>query len=318
MKFNADLVDDLARKKAVLFVGSGVSASAKTRAGHRIRTWGSFLQEAAKSVASKELKDDIERLIKESDYLLAAELLKDALDDQWPSLLRKEFAQVAGVSELHRAIVRLGQRILITTNFDKLLENAWNDVTVDATHYPRLITRLDSDVFKPLRNDENCLVKLHGTIDDDSSLVFTKSSYTERAYGNWVYTELVNTLLLNYTFIFIGFSMSDPAVSLLVELHAQRFPATRPHYIFLPTPISPQMIDVSKRLRRLYVLPYSPAKNHHELLVQVRELGDQVGKRRSELQADTLATKSATVTAKKVAPTVHTARGTRGRRSKHP
>jgi uncharacterized protein YggL (DUF469 family) len=42
--FNADLIEDLATKRVVLFIGSGVSASGVTRTGSRIRQWHSFLE----------------------------------------------------------------------------------------------------------------------------------------------------------------------------------------------------------------------------------------------------------------------------------
>lgn len=38
--FNSDLVDDLARQKVILFLGAGVSASATTRSGTRMKGWG--------------------------------------------------------------------------------------------------------------------------------------------------------------------------------------------------------------------------------------------------------------------------------------
>jgi hypothetical protein len=228
-------------------------------------------------------KKEIRRLIEEREYLLAAELLNRQLGSRWPELLREEFAQVGDPSELHRAILLLKQRIVITTNFDKLLETAYS--TSGETHHPQLATRSEPKVFKALRDDELHLIKLHGTIDDEESLIFTSSSYKKQAYGNWFYSALLQNLLLTHTFLFIGFSMSDPAVSLAVEVHAQRFPDTRPHYIILPEPVSEQMIEVSKQLRGLYVIPYSPARNHRQLPALIKRLATAADVRRVELRA---------------------------------
>lgn len=270
--FNPDLVEDIAHRRVVLFLGSGVSASAKTNSGTYIRQWEAFLLDAAKRVLRPEERILIESRIHNKDYLMAAELLKHSLQHEWDPILENEFAQVAEASELHKAIVGLGQRIIITTNFDKLLENAWTAGDKSVTHHPALLTKLDSDSFKMLRDNRNYIIKLHGTIDDPSNMIFTKSEYNQRAFGSWIYDELLRVLLLTHTFLFIGFSMTDPAITLLIEMYAQRFPNARPHYIFLSAPVEREVIDLSRKLRRLYILPYDPKDNHAELVKHINFL----------------------------------------------
>lgn len=284
LQFNADLIDDLARRRVVLFLGSGVSASAKTRAGRPIRQWRDFLLHAAKELDPQARKGAVD-LIKSNEFLLASEIISAALQTRWKTLLEEEFAQVGKPSRLHKALIRLKQRIVITTNFDKILENAWNDGTVDDTHYPELITKLDRDIFRILRDNKSYIIKLHGTIDDADGLVFTKSSYAQRAYGDWVYQEFINTLLLTHTFVFIGFSMSDPAISLLVEMNANKYASSRPHYIFLADTVSDSIRDVYKRLRRIFIISYSSKDHHKELAEMVEGLGRQSQAREREILA---------------------------------
>lgn len=283
--FNSDLIDDLARRRVVLFLGSGVSASATTKGGGRIRQWSDFLIFAANEVADAKVKRQINSLIKASDYLMACELLHTPLEDRWERLLISEFSQVADPSDLHKAIVRLDQRIMLTTNFDKILENTWGCPDISATHHPTTITELNSSSFKMLRDDNKYLIKLHGTIDKPETIIFTKENYNKYAYGNWIYRELLGALLLTHTFVFIGFSMTDPAVSFVIEMHAQKFPETRPHYIFLPVGASRQTIDISKKLRKLYIVPYNPKNNHHQMVEFAEEIGTLVSQRRIELMS---------------------------------
>ena len=81
-EFNADLVDDLARRRVVLFLGAGVSASAATRTGGRIKGWEAFLNEM-NGKAGAAVKEQVTRLLDQKDYLLACEILQMDLGERW-------------------------------------------------------------------------------------------------------------------------------------------------------------------------------------------------------------------------------------------
>lgn len=281
--FNADLVEDLAARRVILFIGSGVSASGVTRSGSRIKQWRSFLEYAESKLIDEECKRLVSQYLGNNNYLFAAEVIKDSLSStEWASLIQDEFGQIADPSNLHRAIVSLDQRIVVTTNFDKLLENAWADSSAGLTHFPQVITKLDNSTFRILRENRSYLVKLHGTVDDPESIIFTQSDYTRDAYVNWAYSSFIETLLTTYTVLFIGFSMNDPALSRLVEMHAQKYPYCRPHYIFTSGPISDTIKNLNRRLRRLYVMEYSSENHHFQLVEYITELAVQSRAKRRE------------------------------------
>lgn len=289
-KFNADLVDDVARRRVVLFIGAGASKWAAPHNGGKFKDWKEFLTSAKSHLArGTRAKRIVTELIDAGDYLLASELLKSNLEDTWLTLLNHEFQQAADVSRLHKAIVDLDPRIVVTTNFDKLIENAWTQAA--GANYPTVLTRIDSDAFKLFRNDDKYLIKIHGSIDAPSEIVFDKTSYQRDAFGNRYYSELLSTLLLTHTFIFVGFSMNDPAVSIVVENAAYRFPAMRPHYIFQGGRAVPEVDELWKRLRRLYVLRYPDINQHVALAEQLEALGSECSKRRQELAAARIAAK---------------------------
>jgi hypothetical protein len=281
--FNADLIDDLAARRVVIFVGSGVSASSVTRSGSRVRQWHAFLDFASSRLDHSQHQELVKEYLDKQDYLFAAELIKDSLSAaQWDQLIQDEFGQIADPSDLHRAIVALDQRVVVTTNFDKLLEDAWADPNAMLTHHPQVITKLDSTAFKIFRDNRSYLIKLHGTVDDPEFMIFTQSDYTRHAYVNWAYSSFIETLLTTYTVLFIGFSMNDPALSRLVEMHAHRYPLSRPHYIFTAGPIDIKVKDINKRLRKLYVMEYSPEDNHSQLIDHISELGVKAKAKRRE------------------------------------
>jgi NAD-dependent SIR2 family protein deacetylase len=277
-KFNADLVEDVAKRKVVLFIGAGVSRWAIPRAGGSFKSWAEFLTHACTSVSDPKTKKLIQTCIKKGDFLIASELLKNSFGDRWRTILSAEFQQAADISRLHAALVALDQRIIITTNFDKLIENAWADTARD--RYPSVISKVDQKAFRLFRDDDPYLIKLHGTIDEPDSIVFDKTSYQRVAFANQFYRELIGTLLLTHTFVFVGFSMDDPAISLVVESHAYSYSETRPHYIFTPGPTKLPIDELSKSLRKLFVLRYSERNNHLALAESIEELGQEAQMRR--------------------------------------
>jgi hypothetical protein len=266
----------------VIFVGAGASKWAKPHSGNSFKDWGKFLEHAAKSASPR-----IRRLVKErleaKDYLIASELLKSNLADKWTGILEIEFQQAADISRLHRAIISLGQRIIVTTNFDKLIETAWNDAKI--THYPKVISKIDQQVFKLFRDNESYLIKIHGSIDEPENIVFDKTSFQRAAFSNRFYQDLIETLLLTHTFLFIGFSMDDPAVSLLVESHAYRYADTRPHYAFISGKQQPEIDNISRSIRKLFVLRYPDADGHIALAEQLEQLGKLGAVRKKEQAA---------------------------------
>lgn len=283
---NADLLDDLAREKVVLFLGAGVSASAKTATGGKIADWNGFLASLCAEVGEP-TASQVKALILAKDYLLAGEILQNALGESWEGQIVEQFGQKATPSALHGALISLGQRIILTTNFDKLLEAALEQMDVGATHYPTVISKIEDDVFRALKDhSRRYIIKIHGTVDDPSSRVLSRSEYIRLAFGNSYYSGFLENLLLNYTFLFVGFSMDDPAIMSLMEMYSLRYPKARPHYIFAPGPIPENIVEINKRLRKLISLIYDPADNHKALPGLISNIATASDARRREIYAE--------------------------------
>ena len=119
MEINADLISDMARQRVVLFLGAGVSSSAKTGDGKGIMGWHDFLMSASEN-AGGNIESQVKELLKEKDYLLSCEILQSYFGDQWEDLVVAEFGKAATPSELHRKILSLKQRIVLTTSSTSL------------------------------------------------------------------------------------------------------------------------------------------------------------------------------------------------------
>jgi hypothetical protein len=281
--FNADLVDDLARQRVVLFLGSGVSSSSPTRAGGRIKGWAEFLRDLCAKVDGP-TSQQVVGLIGKNDLLLACEILQESLKEEWDNFISDEFGQMAEPSALHEAILGLDQRIILTTNFDKLIETCWETKIGTSSHLPRVIASIDASVFNVLKDNKNkYLIKIHGNVDDPSTIVFSKSEYIRLAFGSAIYSSFLESLLLNYTFLFVGFSMEDPAISSLLEMYALKYPKSRPHYMFSEQGVADNVLSINRRLRKLIVIKYDSSENHKMLPKVIQNLSDVAMSRRKEI-----------------------------------
>lgn len=195
---NPDLINDLAERRTVIFVGAGVSAGVTTRSGGRLKVWDAFLKENAEKLTDRAIKKQAHELIKNADYLMACELISRGMGDKaWEAALTAEYNQRAQPSALQKLIMQLKQRIILTTNFDLFLEKAWDEVNSDSTHNPKILKRLDSNALHAFRDSDEYIIKIHGSIDDLGSMIFTKKEYSDKAYGNWAYSKFIETILFN-------------------------------------------------------------------------------------------------------------------------
>lgn len=288
MMFNSDLLRDLADEKVVLFLGAGVSASSLIDGKPAFKGWPDFLKDAAAS-RETELKGQILELVAAKDYLLACQLLQDDYEDQWQEMITAEYGKAATPSRLHQSLISLRQRLILTTNFDKLIEAAWAQSLPPGSRSFKVISNVDEKVFRSLKDYETpYLVKIHGSVDNTSSLVFSRSEYIKLAFGNSRYSAFLDAVLLNYTILFVGFSMDDPAVSSLMEMYALNYPSSRPHYILVPEGGKNNIAEINKKLRKLSMIKYDASDNHSKLPDLIDRLVKATQEKRREIVASKL------------------------------
>jgi hypothetical protein len=127
-------------------------------------------------------------------------------------------------------------------------------------------------------------VKVHGTIDLPDRTIFTRSQYAlaRRDYGHFY--QLLRGLFVTHTFVFMGASMRDPDMQLLLEDHAYRFEGSRPHYMVMPeNSARAGTLRVMEDTMNLKALLYDPAENHKALADSVAALVPMVEAAREEI-----------------------------------
>ncbi|MFS8066940.1 MAG: AAA-like domain-containing protein [Byssovorax sp.] len=185
----------------VLFVGAGVSAAAG------LPSWARLVKDLAARArargATAAVLDEIDAFAKSGrfiDALTAAKtavgagdfgaVVEGALDDR----------NVLEVPEIGQAIGALGEglRAVLTTNIDHLLERALGSRWRALQHATPDMARRRQIIFK-----------LHGTLLDRKSWVFTRDEYDRAMYADPLLKDVFSAIFLTCPILFVGYGLAD-------------------------------------------------------------------------------------------------------------
>lgn len=278
-----ELVSDIARRRSAIFIGAGVSMNSTNDRGERPRDWVSFLQHLADMISDETAKSAAKKCVEEGDLLTACEVAKNTLHtENFKRILLAEFAERRfQAAPIHRDIVEIDSRIVLTSNFDKIYDTAANsilsgDVLVKSYR--------DNDIADIIRRPNRCIIKVHGSIDTPEDAIITRSDYAMMRNKYASFYRLLDALFLTHTFLFLGCSMNDPDLRLLLEDYSRRFGKAKPHYVVTPGDrISAPVVKVLEANMSLRILTYSVDNNHAELTASIGALRGLVNQARATL-----------------------------------
>lgn len=241
------LAERLRNGQVVPFVGAGVSMAVQRRSGGRLfPSWRELLLHGADRLDREGKKSSLVRALLEDDppdYLQAAQKLRERLGAVWAPFLKDELdaqrADADGASlELARAVWRLGSRLVLTTNYDRILSwsapDDWRDDLdtwdITAPAEQAALLRLGT-VARPT------VWHLHGRIGNAAELILTPDGY-HRLYpegGEAAATnpslETLRHVLASRTLLFVGFSLDDEHFGVQLQGVQDLFEGhTGPHY----------------------------------------------------------------------------------------
>ncbi len=279
------LVSDIARRRCVIFLGSGISAQAQNTAGLHPKMWREFLDAATARINTNDaLKRQIQKLIKGYDYLTACQLIKDGLGTaDFHNCVREEFLTPQFQSApIHDSIIDLDSRIVATPNFDKIFENRINHLQNNSVAVKNYY---ESDVAEAVRETGRVVIKVHGTIDTPANMIFTRNEYARARHLHRGFYAVLEALVITNTFLFLGCGLSDPDIRLLLEDYAFRHDYGRPHYFVLPNKqVHALVAPAIERSLNIRILRYDPKNNHELLKASIEDLGRIVEAERAKLQ----------------------------------
>lgn len=277
------LIEDVARKRCVVFLGAGVSMNALSEdQARRPPGWAQFLETGLSALPNP--KRHITTLLNGGDLLTACELIKARLGEDWLRLVDSEFVNPRyRHAEIHESILKLDARIVMTQNVDKIYDTYAQTTTQNSI---RIKSYTDPDVADFLRGGHSVVLKAHGTIDVPMEMVFTRKDYSSARYRFQSFYAMVDALAVTHTFLFLGCGTADPDVRLMLERVAFFYGGSRPHYMCVPRHASNPHSDILRSHREnlsLKSIAYDPRDGHKALADGVAALAEAVEVKRQDM-----------------------------------
>lgn len=280
------LIEVIARRKCVLFLGAGISANSCNGDGKHPATWEAFLRDILKNRNNKLSGhiDVIEKMLDQKDYLTACEIIVDMIGEtDFGELAADEFRRPGYMpSEIHAAVYGLDSRLVLTPNIDKIYEqyamNESHSTVVAKSYY-------EEDIAKYLRTSDFLIIRVHGYVDDVSKIIFTHKQYSEARCKYASFYRILDALMLTHTFVFLGCGINDPDIQLVLENSNFLYPGCMPHYfVTAKDTYSKEMERSLLSNRNLELLTYdNPDGTHIQLLDELKSLNSMVDDKRRKI-----------------------------------
>lgn len=126
--------------------------------------------------------------------------------------LMDEIATAKQPTENHEILSRLPIKTYWTTNYDKLIEKSLENVgkIVDVKY-------TNNHLATTKRKRDSIVYKMHGDIDHPDTAVLTKDDYEKYPLRKKPYITALSGDLVSKTFLFIGFSFTDPNLDYIMS-----------------------------------------------------------------------------------------------------
>jgi hypothetical protein len=270
-----NLVEAYFENRCAVFVGAGASQAAGYPG------WSEFLSILIdRCVGENRLTENDAKsyrdLVGEAGKQLAlASALKDKLGDVWDQIISEMFYDnPKDYAEVHDILPKLDKiSMLITTNYDTLLEDAYSKAL---PRRPSVLTFRDGGEMRRLMLQRKFFIlKAHGdAAKPGNGIILTTSDYRQLSRERAYQSLLASIFTLNTVF-FVGVSLNDPELMVLLDYLADTFePGARPiHYALIAEEeINPVEQDRWLKDYLVQIIPISSENNYAEVPGAIKAL----------------------------------------------
>jgi len=247
-------VQELIPNRAVVYVGAGVSMSsnliswnellqslqqaAKKRLEHLDPVSKAYFRELTTLQRNLEIGDWLHNILDSGEFYKA---VKDhvSVDRSGRPLLP---------SAVHHNLAKLPFSMAVTTNYDRLLGDAYKAAGVEVGK--SLTWRDPQPILDALKDSEFKVIHAHGSLDDPYSIVLSGRQYARLQHSGSEsihkssqlrFGEVFKWMLKTKTFLFLGASLRDPdLIFYLQEVKAELGDSAIKHYALLPFKEAPK------------------------------------------------------------------------------
>lgn len=281
MDWDKSFIEELAARRCIVFMGAGASAGCKSPDGtRRPPTWDQLLRLFLATLPQSPDKEFAEGKINEKQYLEAAEIICAKISSpDFAAILRSEFVSPKyQASELHKAILTIDPKIVITTNYDDIYEKYC--ATGDASAGYNVCRHYETHLINDLRSPVRSIIKAHGCVSDPSKVVLTKHQYFKARQDAPNFFRILDALFITHTLFFVGYSLSDPDIQLLLENTNITAPSAHPHYAIIKKGSMHDALKLAAtKAYNLRFVEYE-GEGHDELIAGLSDLASLVAEKR--------------------------------------
>ncbi len=147
-------------------------------------------------------------------------------------LIFDEFNRIPKNNEILMLLGQLPIKSYWTTNYDSLIEDTLSNPPIQKI----VDLKVNKDQFKyHVPNHDVTIYKMHGDKRYPDEAIITKNDYETYDRNREVFTKALFTELITNTFLFIGFSFSDPNLERILSIVKHTFDNNAPknHYCFM-------------------------------------------------------------------------------------
>lgn len=257
--------------RLVIFVGSGVSANSG------LPTWGGLIDKIAKQIGyqhceiCRQRKEGCEKHCREQydfnqeEYLKIPEYYYQNCGDdksEYYDFIQRELDADAESNIINDMIIKLMPHHIITTNYDTLLENSKD---INAGLYT--VIKKDSDLLAV--GSDHYIIKMHGDFDHPEYMVLKESDYINYEQTHVLITTYIKSLLIDHTFLFLGYSLSDSNLKLIIgwiNYFSEKLQIeNRPYNFLVQYEGTSQFEEKSLELKNIHVVTTKKIQNDIEL-----------------------------------------------------
>jgi hypothetical protein len=216
------------------------------------------------------------------DDLLAKERFLDAAEVIMGKIASADFTRIVRDkfvkprfqnSKIHEAVLNIDPKIVVTTNYDDIYDNYCRSGT--ALDGYNICKYYEQHLVNDLRSPVRLIIKAHGCVSDASKIVLTRSQYFKERQEHSAFYTVLNALFLTHTILFIGYSLSDPDIQLVLENSNIAAPSSHKHYALVQDDLQPDIEQAAAKAYNIHFIKYGKGR-HDEAELALIDLRDKV------------------------------------------
>lgn len=257
------LLDDLIAGRWLPMIGSGYSKNAHLPPGETMPDWRQLADQLAADLPDYESESPIDTISAYEEAFGRSRIVERMSD-----LLHIRSARPG---RAHEMLCRVAPDILLTTNFDFLLERAFDDIRQPC----RPLLTEDQLPQAPLEGQSR-LLKLHGDLNHPRQLVATEDDFDSFLAARPLMATFTANLLVTVTPVLIGYSFDDPDMRSIWSLIRGRLGSLRRRGYVLKVKTS--STEIARFRRRGFIVVELPGDDYEAVFAELfEELGAALG-----------------------------------------